>query len=91
MGFVKAESLDFVEIQLHSTKADIYTKFEVYNIVKLDRSKYVRIQFQTLLNMVNHLNPKAEDPEKGRITTDPVVQNMLANLDEYAFDSKSKS
>ncbi|CAG8672576.1 3883_t:CDS:10 [Funneliformis caledonium] len=46
---------------------------------------------QTLLNMVNHLNPKAEDPEKGRITTDPVVQNMLANLDEYAFDSKSKS
>ncbi|CAG8678760.1 15250_t:CDS:10, partial [Funneliformis mosseae] len=95
MGFVKAASLDFVEVQLHSTKADIYPKFELDITNENLTIEICADTFQTLLNMVNHLNPKAEDPEKGRkaphITTDPVVQNMLANLDEYAFDSKSKS
>ncbi|CAI2167831.1 9475_t:CDS:10 [Funneliformis geosporum] len=95
MGFVKAASLDFVEIQLHSTKADIYPKFELDITNENLTIEICADTFQTILNMINHLTPKGEVPEKGRkaphVTTDPIVQNMLENLDEHAFDSKAKS
>ncbi|CAB4397789.1 unnamed protein product [Rhizophagus irregularis] len=97
IGFVKAASLDFAEIQLKANKGEIYPNFELELTNEHLTIETCADTFQTLLNLINHLTPKEEISEKGRkvhITTaanrgddsdEPVYKNMLESLDMDAF------
>ncbi|GBC00239.1 hypothetical protein RclHR1_00380007 [Rhizophagus clarus] len=98
MGFVKAASLDFAEIQLKANKGEIYPNFELELTNENLTIETCADTFQTLLNLINHLTPKAEVSEKGRkvphVTTtanreddsdELVYKNMLESLDMDAF------
>ncbi|RIA97429.1 hypothetical protein C1645_280628 [Glomus cerebriforme] len=78
IGFVKAASLDFAEIQLKANKGEIYPNFELELTNENLTIETCADTLQTLLNLINHLVPKEVVPEKGR----KVPHIITANRDD---------